>query len=180
MKGKMVKQENRWYVMCIEEGDWETFYPLSPHDVNQIEEDTKRFDNIEARIAAYPDVEFVIEDFWETGMEEVIKVATLVPDYPELEGTNNLCNDIIQKRTGKMTEEEWQAAERAQTFSQTEISDEQAIEMLKDMNKQPMRFHCVPKEISDGEIERLLKERWGLSEEFITACKWYREQYKKK
>ena len=80
MKGKMVKQENRWYVMCIEEGDWETYYPLSPHDVNQIEEDSKRFDNIEARIAAYPDVNFRIEDHWETGLEEVIRVAALIPD----------------------------------------------------------------------------------------------------
>lgn len=98
MKGKMVKQENRWYVMRIEEGDWETYYPLSPHDVNQIEEDSKRFDNIEARIAAYPDVNFRIEDYWETGLEEVIKVAVLIPDYPELEGTINLCNDIINNK----------------------------------------------------------------------------------
>jgi hypothetical protein len=35
--------------------------------------------------------------------------------YPELEGTMNLCHDIIDKRTGKMTEEEWQAAEKTQT-----------------------------------------------------------------
>ena len=99
MKGKLVKWDNnRWMVMRIEEGDWETFYPLSPHDVNQIEEDSKRFDNIEARIAAYPDVEFVIEDHWETGLEEVIKVAVLIPDYPELEGTINLCNDIINNK----------------------------------------------------------------------------------
>ena len=99
MKGKLVKWDNnRWMVMRIEEGDWETFYPLSPHDVNQIEEDSKRFDNIEARIAAYPDVEFRIEDHWETGLEEVIKVAVLIPDYPELEGTINLCNDIINNK----------------------------------------------------------------------------------
>lgn len=80
MKGKLVKQGNRWYVMRIEEGDWETYYPLSPYDVKQIEEDSKRFDNIEARIAAYPDVEFELEDFWETGLEEVIKVAKLNKD----------------------------------------------------------------------------------------------------
>lgn len=148
MKGTLRKTELGWQVEYQVINSFR-FLPLNPYDVNQIEEDSKRFDNIEARIAAYPDVEFRIEEFWETGMEEVIKVATLVPDYPELEGTNNLCNDIIKKRTGKMTEEEWQAAERAQT-------------------------------ISDEEIERLLKERWGLNEEFIAACKWYREQYKKK
>lgn len=36
MKGKLVKQENSWYVMCIEEGDWETYYPLSEYDNNYI------------------------------------------------------------------------------------------------------------------------------------------------
>jgi len=36
-------------------------------------------------------------------------------DYPELEGTTNLCEDILKKKTGKMTEEEWQAAEKVQT-----------------------------------------------------------------
>jgi hypothetical protein len=40
-----------------------------------------------------------------------ITVAKLIKEYPELEGTMNLCEDIIEKRTGKMTEEEWQAAE---------------------------------------------------------------------
>ena len=45
-------------------------------------------------------------------------------EYPELEGTMNLCNDITEKRTGKMTEEEWQAAERTQTsrmYSEEEV-----------------------------------------------------------
>ena len=34
--------------------------PLHPDNVNQIVEDSKVFDNIEARIKAYPDVEFEI------------------------------------------------------------------------------------------------------------------------
>lgn len=88
-------------------------------------------------------------EIFEGDMPVDVFIAKATSEYPDLEGTMNLCEDIIQKRTGKMTEEEWQAAERAQT-------------------------------ISDEEIERLLKERWGLSEEFIAACKWYREQYKKK
>jgi hypothetical protein len=60
------------------------------------------------------EVEFEIEDFYEQGMEEVVKVAKLVkgkviceysglpsvtsyttPEYPELEGTMELCNDKI-------------------------------------------------------------------------------------
>jgi hypothetical protein len=61
-------------------------------------------------------VEFEIKYYWDGIMEQPIEVAKLIkPEYPELEGTMNLCNDIIEKRTGKMTEEEWQAAEKAQT-----------------------------------------------------------------
>ena len=84
MKGKLVKQENKWYVQYKMDSDLIAtdggLIPLNPYDVNQIEEDSKRFDNIEARIAAYPDVNFRIEDHWETGLEEVIKVAVLIPD----------------------------------------------------------------------------------------------------
>ena len=70
---------------------------------------------------------------------------------------------------------------------QQEISDEEAIEMLKDMNKQPMRFHCVPKEISDEEIFKhsikAMEERYGSGcDEEIDAhfrgAVWYREQLK--
>ena len=53
-------------------------------------------------------------------ISELIKVS----QYPELEATMNMCEDIIQKRTGKMTEEEWQAAERAQTATKQETLDE--------------------------------------------------------
>jgi hypothetical protein len=35
--------------------------PLHPDDVKEIEQDAKIFDNIEARIAAYPDVEFEVQ-----------------------------------------------------------------------------------------------------------------------
>lgn len=74
------------------------------------------------------------------------------------------------------------------TSSQTEISDEKAIEMVKDMNKQPMRFHCVPKEISDEEIYSAgLNEanKNGLYNNYymrgwIEGAKWYREQLKNK
>jgi hypothetical protein len=37
--------------------------PLDPYDQHQIEKDAQVFDNIEARIAAYPDVEFEIVDY---------------------------------------------------------------------------------------------------------------------
>jgi hypothetical protein len=54
-----------------------------------------------------------------------------------------------------------------ETSSQTEISDEK-----------PMRFHCVPKEISDEEIEKYAKQNAFQYYEFITGAKWYREQLK--
>lgn len=90
MKGKLVKQENQWYIQYKMDSDLIAtdggLIPLNPYDVEQIEEDAKRFDNIEARIAAYPDVEFVIEEFWETGMEiEVVKVATLIKESDPLD-----------------------------------------------------------------------------------------------
>jgi hypothetical protein len=52
-------------------------------------------------------------------------------DYPEIEGTMAICNDMVSS-----------------------------------------------KQISDHEIENLLRTRWGLSDELINACKWYREQTK--
>jgi len=63
MKGNIVKRDG---------GDWVVWWadssakngarmlPLHPDNVNQIIEDSKVFDNIEARIKAYPDVEFEI------------------------------------------------------------------------------------------------------------------------
>ena len=115
MKGKLTKLETGWSVVAIEEGDWKTYYPLHPADAAEIEADSKRFDNIEARIAAYPDVDFQIEDYWETGLEEVIQVAKLigsetrceysglpaVESYNEIEGTIELCKDMIDKQKNK-------------------------------------------------------------------------------
>ena len=56
--------------------------------------------------------------------DEFMESVKALPDYPELEGTTNLCEDILKKKTGKMTEEEWQAAERTQTskmYSEEEV-----------------------------------------------------------
>ena len=106
--------------------------PLHPDDVKQINDDAQVFDNIEARIAAYPDVEFeIVSGFDNNGPDHFPQYAKLIDqkstceysglpstssyttiEYPELEGTNALCKDIIKKRTGKMTEEEWQEAEK--------------------------------------------------------------------
>ena len=59
-------------------------------------------------------------EVFEGNMPVDIFIAKAVSEYPELEGTMKLCEDVIQKRTGKMNEEEWQAAERAQTGTKQE------------------------------------------------------------
>ena len=68
MKGKIEKTEEGWNVM-YDQRTWQDpsaedgMLPLHPDDVKQINADAQVFDNIEARIAAYPDVEFEIVDY---------------------------------------------------------------------------------------------------------------------
>jgi NifU-like protein involved in Fe-S cluster formation len=87
--------------------------------------------------------------------------------------------------------------ELEQQLPQQEISDEEVVKLLQDMNKQPMRFHCVPKEISDEEIEKAAKEYYEenidnsniprehyeleIQELMVGFCaRWYREQLKQR
>jgi len=65
MRGELVKKDDNWYIKRIEEGDWETYYPLHPDDIEQIKKDALVFDNIEARIKAWPDTPFTIYEVWE-------------------------------------------------------------------------------------------------------------------
>ena len=69
MKGKIHKTEQCWMVKYFDtEKAHDIMYCgesflLHPDDVKQINRDAQVFDNIEARIAAYPDVEFEIVDY---------------------------------------------------------------------------------------------------------------------
>jgi len=64
MTGKLIKLNNIWHVKCFNYWDDSgTYYDLHPDDVKRIEQDLYQFDNIEARIAAYPDVEFELVAF---------------------------------------------------------------------------------------------------------------------
>jgi hypothetical protein len=74
----------------------------------------------------------------QTNGERFDEFMRTVEGYPELEGTTNLCEDILKKKTGKMTEEEWQAAERAQTSKM--YSEEEVIDFLQEMNDWPTTF----------------------------------------
>jgi len=65
--------------------------------------------------------------------------------------------------------------------SQPEISDEEALRLAKEINKQPMIF--VPYEISDEDIKRGIKREYlfSNSEEkrlMIEGAIWYKEQLK--
>lgn len=67
MKGKITKIDEEWVVRYdVFQDDHSyplpgyNFIQLHPDDVKQINRDAQVFDNIEARIKAYPDVEFEI------------------------------------------------------------------------------------------------------------------------
>ena len=108
MKGKLIKTETDWVVRLFDtEKAHDVMYcgaewPLHPYDCHQIDEDSKRFDNIEARIAAYPDVDFLIETFWEHGMEDPIPVAKLIEseticEYSGLPAVSEYIGDITNE-----------------------------------------------------------------------------------
>jgi hypothetical protein len=68
-------------------------------------------------------------------------------------------------------------------FEKKEISDEEALRLAKEMNKQPMT--SVPYEISDEEIEKASYGFWQFNEHTQSTCwkmgaKWYREQLKQR
>jgi hypothetical protein len=81
--------------------------------------------------------------------------------------------------------------------NQLVISDEEALRLVKEMNKQPMRF--VPYEISDEEIEKEVEERYPIKKVvsmsmltsfdlkqlskqigFVAGVMWYKEKIKNK
>ena len=105
MKGKLKNKNNEWYVTHITDDNGILFgvdYPLNPtlEKYYFLDEDAENGE---------VDFELITIDNGDNG----VRYAKLIKDgYPELEGTMNLCNDIIKKRTGKMTEEEWQEAEK--------------------------------------------------------------------
>lgn len=74
MEGRLRKIEDTWYVITIEEGDWETHYPLHPYDIAT----ANRFYSIAGEYLEQATFPFEVVDFWEMGIERSLKVATLV------------------------------------------------------------------------------------------------------
>ena len=109
MKGKLIKTETDWVVRLFDtEKAHDVMYcgaewPLHPDDVEQIQRDSERFDNIEARIAAYPDVEFrIVEEIPDScynnpfcaGDESCIRCRVTYAKLIESEGPSEYIGDI--------------------------------------------------------------------------------------
>lgn len=64
MKGKLHKTISGWYIQYELNTNSQLYVktnlPLHPADIEQITKDSLMFDNIEHRIAAYPEVDFEI------------------------------------------------------------------------------------------------------------------------
>jgi hypothetical protein len=89
MKGRLLKADGKWLVSYNDSQGIFKLLPLHPFDAQMISEQEKIFDNIEARISAYPDIEFGIEMFWETGIEEPFETALLITDDEDWDVTLN-------------------------------------------------------------------------------------------
>jgi hypothetical protein len=194
MKGTLKHTTTGWIVKYFNTAEaYDVMYcgdslPLHPDDL----------DSEVIRWLDKKEVEFEIKYYWDGIMEQPIEVAKLidatkeqtngerfeefmrtVEGYPELEGTINLCEDIIEKKTGKMTEEEWQAAENnpkpkytpgkgISFYIENEISDE---EIEKAANEYAWNYQC-PSEVKMCKHDII--SAWN------NAIKWYKEQFKKK
>jgi len=74
-QGWVIRYDKRtWQDPSAEDGE----IPLHPADVEQINKDSQVFDNIEARIVAYPEVEFmIVNKLWGVN-DDIISYAKLI------------------------------------------------------------------------------------------------------
>lgn len=187
MKGTLNKYLDEWGVLwnCAipTYAPSRQWTPLHPDDKKQIEQDSLVFDNIEARIAANPEVEFHFHQVWEEvdGETKITKTAKLGPvpknEYPELEGTNALCEEMIKSReisdkgSNEPAKNFWVDDVKYQELirpasSQTEISDEEIMEAAY---KYAEVYECP----SEGAMcKHDIVSAWN------KAIQWYREQLK--
>jgi hypothetical protein len=88
MRGELVKKEGEWYIQYLDYDREIKYLPLHPDDVEQIKQDALVFDDIEARIKAWPDTPFTIYEVWEQvdGETKVIrygKVKSVIEENEE-------------------------------------------------------------------------------------------------
>jgi len=101
MKGKLHKTKNGW---TVQYEDYLRVFPFPQTVSKEIPLHPYLEPNYElGRDMDGEEVEFEIEDFWETGLEEPIRVANTdiqidETGYPLIDGTLKICNEIIEKR----------------------------------------------------------------------------------
>jgi len=99
MKGILQKTEQGW-VIRYDKRTWQDpsaedgEIPLHPADVEQINKDSQVFDNIEARIAAYPEVEFmIVNKLWGVN-DDIISYAKLINQVSDV---GKMVEDDVKK-----------------------------------------------------------------------------------
>ena len=151
MKGTLKKLSgDKWYVMRMEEGDWETYYPLHRQSAEEV---THYLDNYHDDVQLFPlyydgkQVEFEIV----ISALDFISYAELVPmkeqtngerfdefmkgieEYPPIEGTLALCEDIIKTKVMKPKDKARQLYRDAYMRWCYELSHEKNISMAKNI-----------------------------------------------
>ena len=111
MKGKLIKIEERWMVGTVCYADmWSNYIPLHPDDVKQINRDAQLFDNIEARIATYPNVEFEIlieeetSEYYAKLIPSKEQQKQLITEIMDLDAKDGLYEDDINRLVKKSTD----------------------------------------------------------------------------
>lgn len=67
MIGKITKIENDYYVMRVEEGDWETYYKINPDQQKELNDDyiDKKVDFIKSKNPNYIKIIFTDGETWD-------------------------------------------------------------------------------------------------------------------
>lgn len=112
MQGRIIKDHEGWWIQyyTVDERTamaYITETALHPDDVKQIEEWSKTFDNIEARILSNPLVEYIIVKEKKKGEEYANTYAKLVDHFVD---TNEMIDDTLTDAV-KLAEELWEGCD---------------------------------------------------------------------
>jgi hypothetical protein len=165
MKGTLNKTEEGWLVeyLCHQSKDdkrcfWKRI-PLHPSDVSTcIKYSDYSIDWIGKQ------VEFEIEEFWETGLESVMEVAKLIEntEYPELQGTIDLCQDIVNRKDEELEADKYLMESNRQAFLH-------GVEWQKERTQSAPSIESVP---APGDPETELRRVRQYKNRHVKAQNW--------
>jgi hypothetical protein len=100
MKGRLIRSNGEWKVSYIDSQGTSKLLPLHPYDEQILQVESKQFKDVDGKIPAHlladylvfltdRDIEFGIENFWETGIEEPFETALLIKDESDWDITLN-------------------------------------------------------------------------------------------